>query len=82
MLHAEHRAQSETIRSAVENLQTAMKDYKSLMKDSTASRIDTVFKVGAALAEVFLLLFFFVKILHLTDRSERQAGIWPCKISV
>jgi len=54
MLHAEYRAQSETIRSAVENLQAAMQHYTRLMKDSTAGRIDTVLKIGAALAEVFL----------------------------
>jgi len=45
------------MRAAVETLQEAMKGYKSLMKDSTAGGIDTVIKIGAALADVFLLLF-------------------------
>jgi hypothetical protein len=30
-----------------------MKDYKTLITDSTAGRIDTVVKIGSALAEVF-----------------------------
>jgi hypothetical protein len=49
----ESQAQSKTIRAAVDNLQVAMKDYKTLMTDSTAERIDTVVKIGAAFAEVF-----------------------------
>jgi hypothetical protein len=82
MPYLDSQTQSETIRAAVETLQTAMKDYKSLMKDSTASRIDAGFKIGAALAEVFLLLFLPVGVLDPTDRSERQVGIWSCKIRV
>jgi hypothetical protein len=41
-----------------------MKDYKILMKDSTAGRIGAVVKTGAALAEVFLLFLFFSNVLH------------------
>jgi hypothetical protein len=67
MLCIESNAQSETIRGAVENLQVAMKDYKTLMTDSTASRIGTVVKIGAALAEVFLMLLSSDSVLHLTD---------------
>jgi len=39
------------MRVAVENLQAAMKDYKSLMIESTQQSIDTVIKFGAAIAE-------------------------------
>jgi hypothetical protein len=78
----EPQAQSETIRGAVENLHEAMKDYKILMKDSTAGRIGSVVKTGTALAEVFLLFPFFFNVLHPTARSESQAGIWPSKIRI
>jgi hypothetical protein len=40
------------MRVAVENLQIAMQDYKSLMTESTQQRVDTVVKFGAIIAEV------------------------------
>jgi hypothetical protein len=56
VLHTELQAQSETIRTAVENLQKAMKDYKSLMTESTQQRIDTAIKFGSVVSAVRLLL--------------------------
>jgi hypothetical protein len=74
--------QSKTIRDAVDKLKVAMKDYKSLMKDSTTGRINTVIKIGAIIAEVFLPFSGPLNILYNTDGPERKAGIWSCKISV
>jgi hypothetical protein len=73
----ESKAQSETIRTAIETLQAAMKDYKSLMKDSTAGRI---VRVGAALAEVFLPIFCSFHVLH-PYRSIRTPE-WPSALLV
>jgi hypothetical protein len=50
VLITKSQAQSETIRTAVENLQTAMKDYTSLMTESTQQRIDTAIKFGSVIA--------------------------------
>jgi hypothetical protein len=55
-LHTESQRQSETIRTAVENLQEAMKGYKSLMTEPTQQRIDTVIKFGSVIAEACLFL--------------------------
>ena len=54
MLHTESQEQSETIRTAVKNLQKAMKDYKGLITESTQQRVDTAIKFGAVIAEVCL----------------------------
>jgi hypothetical protein len=64
MLCTESQAQSETIRAALENLQAAIRDYMNLMNDSTASHINTVVKIGAALAEVFILFSFPLDVLR------------------
>ena len=56
VLNSKSQAQSQTMRTAIENLQTAMKDYKSLMTESTQERIDTAIKFGVVLAEARLLL--------------------------
>jgi hypothetical protein len=58
VLHPKWQAQSETIRIAVENLQTSMKDYKSLMTESTQHRIDTVVNFGAVIAEACRIFRF------------------------
>jgi hypothetical protein len=39
------------IRDAVKKLQKDMKDYKSLMTESTQKRIDTAIKFGSVIAE-------------------------------
>jgi hypothetical protein len=52
------------------------------MKDSTTGRINTVIKIGAIIAEVFLPFSGLGNVLYNTDGSERKAGIWSRKISI
>jgi len=52
IIHNESQGKSETIRTAVEALQMAMKGYKSLMTKSTQQHIDRAITFGAVIAEV------------------------------
>jgi hypothetical protein len=74
MLRTESRAQLETIRAAVENLQAAANEHKSLMKAST-QRIDTVVKFGVVLSEVCALFSGSFDDLSSTDESVREGSV-------
>jgi len=45
-------AQAESLRSSLHKLEGLLKDYSPLMKESTEKTLETVFKFGAAFAEV------------------------------
>jgi hypothetical protein len=77
VLHTESLTQSETIRTAVENLQTAMKDYKSLMTESTQQRIDTAIKFGSVIAEAcpFLPLISMSYVLQMDPFAKLGFGL-------
>jgi hypothetical protein len=77
MLITKSQAQSETIRTAVENLQDAMKGYKSLMTEPTQQRIDTAIKLGSVIAEacLFLLLILISYILQMDPFAKLGFGL-------
>jgi len=56
-----------------------MQGYKTIMKESTVGRIETVFQIGGALAEARLLFSIVINALRSIDGSERKAGIRPGK---
>jgi hypothetical protein len=76
ILRTESQTQSETIRAAVENPQTAMNGYKSLLKESTEQRI---IKFGGIIAEACFFISDAFNLLRSTDESVRNGGIWRCK---
>jgi len=73
--HSHSQLQSETIRDAVRKLDKTMEGYKTIMKESTVGRIETVFQIGGALAEARILFPIIINTLHSTDGPERKNGI-------
>jgi hypothetical protein len=81
VLITKSQAQSETIRTAVENLQDAMKGYKSLMTEPTQQRIDTAIKFGSVIAEACLFLPLMLMSYTPTDGSVRKLGFGIAKVT-
>jgi hypothetical protein len=60
------------IRDAVQNLQKAMKAYKSLMTESAQKRIDTVIKFGSVISEACHIFSSFQRLMSYSSIRSRS----------